>query len=161
MSRELRGQSVIARPLTVSDLQYYAVMFSPMVQMALHVFSVETELQYVHACFAAIKPTLFYGIFYSDLLVGAIQIRDYMSHASQLYGWLNEQYWGLGYYQEALQLVARYYFETTACSFLRAHVDVANKRGYYALKKCGFADFGWYDGPSGKQYVLILRNRWM
>lgn len=135
-------------------------MFSQVVRAALHVFSVDSEIAYVRSSLQ-IVGMLFYGIFCSGVLVGAIQIRDHQSHASQLYGWLNENYWGCGYYQEALQLVSRYYFETTAYHLLRAHVDVSNKRSYHALKKCGFADCGWYDGPAGKQYVLVLRNRWL
>ncbi len=100
----------------------------------------------------------FYCIFdvQCNTLIGAIEIRDACEFAGQLYCWIHEDYWGTGYFQQALQLAAREYFARTSERFFTAHVDIDNMRSYHALRKAGFAPFGFYDGPYGKQHVLLL-----
>ena len=86
--------------------------------------------------------------------MGALSIRP--SHfRSQLYAWLNELFWGYGYYQEALTLASQAYFEAMAhAEHYSALVDASNKSSYYALKKNGFQERGLIRGPRELQYDM-------
>lgn len=160
---EISGERVLARPLAEQHITDYLRMFSNTVRALLHVQSLESEYEYLHACIKKMREGLthFYCLFNvgDDQLIGAIEIRSYQENRGQLYSWLNEQYWGSGYYQEALGLVAACYFEQTARTFFSVHIDVENKRSYRALKKCGGAHIGICHGAYGKQYQMIIRRR--
>jgi RimJ/RimL family protein N-acetyltransferase len=148
--------------LSYGQVQSYLAMFSPMVQSLVHVSSVSAEQAYVlYRIGQNAAAPFFYGIIeqLSYQLIGAIDIRDPFTSAGQLYCWLNEQFWGRGYIQQAIALAAQDYFRCTQERYFNAHVDVANLRSYYALKKAGFADYGFYNGPRGRQYNLILRKK--
>ncbi len=159
---DLVGQAVILKPLAHHYVDQYLHMFSPHVRHVLHVSSLDDERVYLQQQLLEQKRdnTFFYCVFDKVLtqLVGAIEIRNPAQHLGQLYCWLNEQFWGAGHFSESLALISQAYFSSSKDNLLRAHVDVSNKRSYYALKKCGFADLGIKNGPFGKQYVLILRS---
>lgn len=161
MNGEMRGSTIIIRPLHESYFNQYLLMLSPVVQQALHVTDMRSELSYLHDSLQkmARKETFFYCIFNraTEQLIGAIEIRQYAN--GQLYSWLNECFWGKGFFQEALNLVSRCYFQATGNLFFNVRVDVSNKRSYKALKKSGAADIGFYNGPRGKQFELILRKK--
>lgn len=158
---DLKGSLVTLRLVQHDFLEAYCAMFSPAVRRALNVKSLYAEGRYVLDWLATPLQDFFYGIFdnNSGLFVGAIAIRHKEQYAGQLYGWLNEDFWGRDFYQEALALIALMYFKKTQELFFTAHVDIGNQRGYYALKKCGFADMGFVCGPYGLQYKLLLRRK--
>ena len=139
-----------------------ARMFSATVCDLLHVDDLASEYDYLqHIIEKQQDRTLFYCVFSKVVgqLIGGLAIRDSRVFASQLYCWLNEQFWGRGYLQEAMPLAMNAYFSFFNESYVRAHVDIDNMRSYYALKKCGFVDFGMSKGPRGKQYILIFRQK--
>lgn len=160
---EIKGDLVTLRLLSKDHFADYAHMFSPTVRHALQVPTVDNELTYLHERLSKVRQgsTLFYCVFDNsqNKLIGAIEIRDQAHYPGQLYCWLNEQFWGGGRYQEALHLAARTYFQSTQERFFTARVDITNQRSYQALRKCGFAQDGFCNGPRGKQYRLILRKK--
>lgn len=93
------------------------------------------------------NKTLYYCIFdnHDNRLIGGIEIREYNEHDNgQLGFWLNENYWGGGRAQEALQLITNAYFaKYPQLKSYIAHVRPWNKRSFYALKKFGFIDLGY------------------
>ena len=163
MDREIRGELVTLRELEPEYFDEYIKMFSPKVRQTLHVSSINSELEYLHDRLDKIEQglTFFYCIFVhkTNTLIGAVEIRNELEAAGQLYIWLNEEYWGTGIYQEGVRLCAQEYFKNSSRPFFNAHVDISNKRSYRALKKCGFAELGFYNGPYGKQYDLVLRKK--
>lgn len=162
-STYLQGEIITLRLLSTEFFSEYVKMFSPKVREMLHVSSANSELEYLEDRVEKIKQraTFFYCIFdnHTNHLIGAVEIRNELEAAGQLYIWIHENYWGSGSYQEALRLCAQEYFKNSDRPFFNAHVDVSNKRSYRALKKCGFAEMGFYKGPYGKQYDLILRKK--
>lgn len=160
--QELVNDIIIARPLQEIFIESYLNAFSELVRKALHVTSVAAEKQYLHEQIVQMQQgkSCFYCIFdrTDNNLIGAIAIRDVHLYKGQLYSWINEKYWGKGYYQQALHLVAREYFRVTHELYFTAQVDVSNIRSYKALKKAGFADWAISEGPYGKQYELLLRK---
>ncbi len=161
--QQLTGKLVILSPLREEHIEQYMTMFSPKVRYALHVTNPEAEKDYMRNSLSEMQAgkTLFYVI--QDVsdgkLIGAVAIRDPQIYKGQLYSWLNEAYWGSGRYQEALMLITNYYFQITKALYITAHVDVSNMRSHRALKKHSWADAGISQGPYGKQYELILRNK--
>jgi RimJ/RimL family protein N-acetyltransferase len=162
-SGELVGTRVTLRVVCVDFLSEYCRMFSVTVRTVLHVSSLYVEGKYVlRFCHNKSKKNVFFYCIFDNTtqqLIGAVAIRDVQESAGQLYAWINEQFWGGGRYQEALTLACEQYFTLTQFCVLTAHVDMSNKRSYYALKKNGFADVALKNGPYGKQYVLVLRKK--
>jgi len=160
---ELQGDLVTLRKLDPEYFNEYVRMFSPTVQELLHATSAQAELNYLEDRVEKMEQekTLFYCIFSNAThqLIGAVEIRNEQEASGQLYIWLNENFWGTGFYQEAIRLISQEYFRNSNRPFFNAHVDVTNKRSYKALKKCGFAEHGFYKGPYGKQYDLVLRKK--
>jgi len=160
---EIKGKLITLRPLEESFFSDYIKMFSPKVRELLHVSGKQFELDYLHNRLEKQKlgTTLFYCIFENkkNKLIGAVEIRYMEETDSQLYSWLNEAYWGRGMYQEALLLISKEYFKEKKELFFRANVDFENIRSYRALKKYGFIDVGFTQGPNGIQYRLIFRKK--
>jgi RimJ/RimL family protein N-acetyltransferase len=154
------GQNIVLEPLSAQLVQEYLAMFSPTVRSFLHVTDLSCEKNYLYECMN--QKSLFYCIFNKtdSKLIGALEIRAPGSRG-QLYGWLHETYWGNGWYQEAVRLATQVYFRQTTHMYIIAHVDVANVRSYHALRKAGFAPYGFLQGPYGKQHQLLLRNEWI
>lgn len=161
--QKLLGKQVVLLPLQEEYIEQYLVMFSPKVRYALHVTNTESERDYLRNSLVEMHTgkTVFYVItdILDNQLIGAIAIRDSQIYKGQLYSWLNETYWGSGRYQEALTLITDYYFQLTKALYITAHVDITNVRSHRALKKHGWADAGISQGPYGKQYELIVRNK--
>lgn len=143
------------------DLDDYERIFTPVIQETLHVSSAAAERIYIKERIAhhADGRTFLFGIFLNDALIGALEIRDASTSRGQLYCWLNESFWGNGYFQKALSLAAAFYFDHTNERYITAHVNCDNLRSYRALKKAGFADAGYVMGPHGKQYELLFRRK--
>lgn len=159
----VHGTQVDLRPLTLSEETEYLNQFSQIVRSILYVPSIMQEQLYFRERIIKQQEgkTFFYGIFdkKTNTLCGAIEIRDPLEHRGQLYCWLNEVWWGKGYMQEAINLFSTFYFSKTQKKYITAHVDVTNQRSYWALKRAGFADLAKIEGPHGKQYELLLRNK--
>ncbi len=152
---------VTIRSLTDGDLDEYERLFTPRVQESLHVSSSTIERIYIKERIAQHEDgaTFLFGIFCDEQLIGAIEIRSAQTSRGQLYCWLNEQFWGNGYFQKALHLAASFYFNHAHERYITAHVDCTNLRSYRALKKAGFADAGFVQGPHGRQFELIYRQK--
>jgi RimJ/RimL family protein N-acetyltransferase len=176
---------VTLHALRAEFINAYLECFSPAVRAALQVTSIDSERTYLAArlaqveatnkviekegdknkqagkIFAAKEALFFYCIFdtVTKKLIGAIEIRSRDEMAGQLYCWIHENYWGLGHFQQALTGAAQDYFDKTYDRFFTAHVDVTNLRSYAALRKAGFAPWGFHQGPHGKQHVLVLRKK--
>lgn len=157
----LHGARVMVRALKEQDMSEYLLRLSSTVQELLHISSPDAEQQYIEERLKQEGDNCMYAIVEnsSGLLIGGLEIRPVPPFFGQLYVWINDQFWGYGYFQEAITLVASAYFEHTDASSFTAHVDVSNKRSYGALKKCGFIDIGMCNGAYGKQYILIYRRK--
>lgn len=160
---KLIGELVTLKLLDQELIENYLPVFSPLIQQMLAVDSVQEERIYLLQQLEKQKKglTFFYCILNNETseVIGAIEIRETPQHSGQLYCWLHEDFWGKGFFQEAMQLIAREYFKNTGRNFFNAHVDIENERSYFALKKFGFADLGFVKGPRGPQYELILRKK--
>ena len=95
-------------------------------------------------------------------LIGEIEIRDRNEDDPGQFGWwLNEAYWGGGRAREAFKLISAIYFRLKPHekSFI-VHVRLWNKRSYYALKKVGFVDIGYfYEGGKASRHILEFRKK--
>jgi RimJ/RimL family protein N-acetyltransferase len=156
------GQFASVRLLQAHDVEAYLTVFSPEIRAALGVTSVEVERIYIYEELAKQEQgrTFFFGIVDSatKVIVGAIEIRNKIEHAGQLYCWLHERYWGTGVFQDALSIATYWYFLYTQESYITARVNVSNKRSYRALKKCGFIDSGIIQSRVSLQYEMVFRR---
>ena len=117
----------------------------------------ESERCYLNARIEQ-QVQFFYVIQCNDQIIGAIEIRD-PGHTSQLYCWVNEQYWGTGCFQEAMRLVLGKYKNQTNEEIISACIDQTNKRSIHALEKIGFKKIRARMGPFGTQVVLHLHMK--
>jgi RimJ/RimL family protein N-acetyltransferase len=108
------------------------------------------------------NKTMFYCIFENktNRLIGEIQIRDKTdADRGQMGCWINENYRGQGYIQEAIKLATAVYFRTTDEDHFIAHVRLWNPRSYKALKKAGFVDVGYFNEDNERsRYILEMRK---
>lgn len=96
-------------------------------------------------------------------LIGSIEIREKNPDDPGQFTWmLNEHYRGGGRAMEACKLIADAYFKLhlDRDSF-SAHVKLWNKRSYYALKKAGFKEIGYFyeDGVPTRHVMEYYRNK--
>lgn len=152
-------EGLTIKELTESRIPEYIAAFSEPVKRALHVTTNASEEEYLRTHLVDPGNSVFYLIYLQDVCIGAIAIRDKRRFPGQLYSWLNHQYWGRGYYQMALRQVLKNYFQKTGELLCTAQVDITNSASYKALKKSGFADMGITNGPYGKQYELLYRDK--
>lgn len=155
----LYGDQVLLRPLSYAYVFQYLISFTQPVRHILHVPDLEAEYRYLsNRLFLQNKQTIFFYCIFdkaTDTFVGAIEIRG-AEFPGQLYTWLHPDYWGKYYFQEALLVLATYYFSVTQQLYFTARVDADNMRSYYALKKIGFADYAVVQGAYAKQYELLF-----
>lgn len=152
----LTSNNITLHPLSVHYIESYLAALSEKILALLAISSLEAERTYLLQRVA--EPTFFYCAFEtkSKNFVGALEIRP-TYYRSQLYNWINEQFWGNGYYQELLAACIPHYFKNNPQELhIQARIDITNLRSYYALKKFGFKDTGIFSGPRGDQYELII-----
>lgn len=152
----LMSHNITLRPLAEQYIENYLAALSQKILKLLAISSHEAERNYLLQRLA--EPTFFYCAFenQSQLFIGALEIRP-PHYRSQLYNWINEQFWGNGYYQELLTTCIPAYFKHHPQETqVQARVDISNVRSYYALKKYGFNDTGIFSGPREDQYELII-----
>ncbi|MCB9493483.1 MAG: GNAT family N-acetyltransferase [Epsilonproteobacteria bacterium] len=96
-------------------------------------------------------------------IIGSINIRELNDDdPGQMGCWINEQYWGGGRIQEAIDLCSRIYFRLKKEKSYTAHVRLWNKRSYHALKKAGFVETGYfYENGTPTRYILELKNPYL
>ncbi|MCA9770208.1 GNAT family N-acetyltransferase [Candidatus Dependentiae bacterium] len=157
------GDLVTIASLKERDIATYLEELSDVVRHTLYISSKQTKKECLESSKVDVQENgaiCVYAILENKTkkLIGAIEIRPMYQFKGQLYVWLNEQYWGEGYFKEAIDLITQMYFENVLETFCTAHVDVMNVRSYKAFKKAGFADKEIYDGPYGKQYVLVYKR---
>ena len=154
------AERIALEVLSHDHIDHYLSVFSQAVREVLRVESVESERVYLQHVQQELG-TYFFCIFTRDerKLIGAIAIRDAQVYSGQLYCWLHEEYWGSGYFQQALIMAAQIYFASTNQAYFTARVDCNNMRSYRALKKCGFADVGRVCGGYCMQFELVLRRQ--
>ena len=154
-TKKIPGSLLFLDQLSHHYITPYLDQFSSYIQKLLHVQNVESERTYLEARCA--QNSFFYVIVnkFNNQLIGAIEIRN-PGHLSQLYCWINEQFWGNGYFQEAMHLAARAYKNETNHHTISACVDTRNGRSLHALEKAGFKKRGTRTGPHGLQFVLQL-----
>ncbi len=153
----LEGSLVTLWPLSGEHIDSYLHHYSARVRAILHVTDSAQERFYLEQCIHNASFFYIIALKKSVTTIGAIEIRE-PTYRSQLYCWLNENYWGNGYFQEAMPIVAAHYFKTTGHPTIHACVDYDNERSFYALKKVGFQEKKITAGPYGLQYELILKN---
>lgn len=158
--KQIKTENLILEPLVQNHFEAYLAMFSPFIQKVLDVSDLQEEQEYLKIQYQKVQhnQTFFYCIIeaFSQQLIGALEIRT-KAYRSQLYNWINEQFWGNGYYQEALLALLPHYFQQyPEEEEVNARVDVSNLRSFYALKKCGFTQTGIFKGPREDQYNLII-----
>lgn len=157
---KLESPHLVLKELHQDLFDQYMLAFSPLICRLVGSSSVEAERIYLEMQLqkVQIEATFFFCIFekISEMLIGAIEIRN-QSYRGQLYNWINEEYWGNGYYKEAMLLTIPAYFKRfPEEDHFNARVDVSNLRSYYALKKIGFKETGIYKGAREDQFNLIF-----
>jgi RimJ/RimL family protein N-acetyltransferase len=157
LMKPVHGNLIDLYPLASEHINSYLHHYSSLVQTILHVSDRTQEMYYLQLKIK--EEAFFYGIAQkaSSTIIGAIEIRNPV-YRSQLYCWLNEQYWGNGYFQEAIQLAANEYFQQSTYSSITARVDCKNRRSVAALKKAGFQGQKVVPGAYGMQIELILKK---
>ncbi len=83
---------------------------------------------------------ILYGIFdqQTDVLLGAIEIREPNADQGQLQVWLHDAYFSRGHYQEILQLLLPVYFSWSKRMWLNARVEASNSSSVRAHEKAHF-----------------------
>lgn len=153
----LRGNRVHLIKLAYESIDSYLQNFSKKIQSLLHVQDPQSERCYLNARIEQ-NVKFFYVIQCNEQTIGAIEIRD-PGHTSQLYCWVNEQFWGTGCFQEAMGLVLREYKKQIDEEIISACIDEKNGRSVHALEKVGFKKIRARSGPFGKQIVLHLHMK--
>jgi RimJ/RimL family protein N-acetyltransferase len=95
-------------------------------------------------------------------VIGTLDIRNRKATDPGQFGiWVNENYWGGGRVQEAMDLAAKVYFALKGVDEFDAEIRPWNKRSYGALTKYGFKDTGKFhheDDDKPDRHILILRK---
>jgi RimJ/RimL family protein N-acetyltransferase len=166
---EVKGKIITLKSLKEDYFLDFHSMFSSTVRKALEwpetitlnytIRVIMHEMENIRA-----GKTLYYIIFDNkdNKLIGYIEVREKNPDDPGQFGvWTNENYWGGGRMQEATKLIANTYFRLhpDRSSFI-AHVKIWNKRSYYALKKAGFKDVGYfYEDGKPARYILEYNKK--
>lgn len=166
---EIKGKVITLRALKEDYFVDMHNMFSQTVRKNLEFpasITLNWTIQYLHHLKKQSDEgkSLLYCIFDNkdNKVIGDIDIREPNdSDPGQFGGWVNENYWGGGRWQEATELISKTYFrlKPKVNSFI-AHVRIWNKRSYHALKKSGFQDVGYfYEDGRPARYILEMKRR--
>ncbi len=158
MGKKLEGERIILHPLDPSLFDSYLSHYSETVQKILGVKTLEEEHRYLQLHYEKMQEglVLFFCIFLkkTNELVGALEIRP-SEYRGNFYGWLHENFWSQGLFQEALQVLIEYYFNKYPSeSALTAWVDQSNKRSLKTFEKVGFKKHFKRKGPREDQWEL-------
>ena len=154
----LESKRMIIKPFERFCVPAYMNAYSAKVQAILHVTDKHYEYEYI--CQKILDKNSFFYILIlktNEFLIGAVEIRQ-PSYQSQIYAWLNELYWGRSYFFEAMSALLPHYFKKTGEVFVRARIDIKNKRSLAAFERLGFFQLGIVSGSFGPQIQLQLNN---
>lgn len=165
---EIKGEKVTLRSLKEEYFIDYHNMFSSHVRKMLEFpdyITLDYTIRYLKLEMEknVRREQLMYCIFDNsdNKLIGSIEIREKNDTDPGQFGWwVNENYQGKGFSAEALKLITKTYFKyhPDAKSYT-AHVRLWNKRSYFALKKFGFKDVGYfYEGGQPARHILEYRR---
>jgi len=163
---EIKGKIVTLKNLKEEYFVDFHNMYSKDVRKALE-FSETTTLgymiDYLHGEMERDRKgeQLMYCIFDNkeNKLIGSLEVREKNNIDPGQFGcWLNENYRGGGRIQEAIKLITKVYFRLKPGEkSFTAHVRVWNKPSYYALKKAGFKEIGFfYENGKATRYILEM-----
>ena len=158
MGKELEGERILLHPLEPSLFDCYLAHYSETVRKMLGVKTLEEERNYLQMHYKKMQEgsVHFFCIFLKEPheLVGALEIRP-ETYRGNFYGWLHENFWSRGLFQEALQLLINYYFtQYPNESSLTAWIDFSNERSLQAFERAGFAKSCKRKGPRQDQWEL-------
>jgi len=165
--QEIIGSIVTLRRLEPKYFRGYHEMFSDIVREAIrypkHItFTFTKNLLLYEMRKEAEGKMIYYCIFDNkdQNLIGSIEIKEKNEKdPGQFSVWVNENYWGGGRFQEAVDIISTVYFKYVGKEKYDAHVELFNKRSYYALKKYGFKEIGYfYENGEATRYILELYN---
>jgi len=163
--KKIVGKKITLRILGPQYFEEYHKMFSPIVRKAIGLS--DKTLEQTKAFLATrvtdmkVGKTLFYCIFdkLDKKLIGAIEIREPDYPDGQLGTWINEQYWGEGHYQEALDLIIKTYFTSKEIDNVNAYVETNNIRSLKAHQKYGFKIIREFEKDGKKYYEIMYKKR--
>lgn len=165
---EIRGNKVTLRSLKEQYFIDYHNMFSSSVRKMMEFpdyITLDYTIRFLKMELEKIArgETFYYIIFdnQENKLIGYIEIREKNETDPGKFGWwINENYQGKGYSAEAIKLIVPAYFKLhPEVKAFTAHVRLWNKRSYFALKKFGFKDIGYfYEGGQPTRYILEYRK---
>jgi len=164
---EVVGKKITLRLLDQKYFEEYHTMFSPVVRVILglpEIATLEETRDFLSKTVETLrgeensKYKAFYCIFdnVDKKLIGALEIREPGNINGQLGTWVNENYWGGGRYQEALDLVLKAYFKAHEINSLNAYVRVANIRSLKAHQKYGFEIVGELEVKGNNCYEIVV-----
>ena len=165
---EIKGNLITLKLLKEEYFIDFHNMFSQTARKALEfpeAITLNYTINYLHYLKrqADTEKTFLFCIFDNkdNKLIGDIEIRNLNDTDPGQFGtWINENYWGGGRFQEALDLISKAYFQLKPHekSYI-AHVRLWNKRSYHALKKYGFQDVGYfYEDGKPARYIMELKR---
>ena len=158
MGKELEGERIILHPLEPSLFDCYLAHYSETVQKMLGVKTLEEERNYLQMHYQKMQEgsVHFFCIFLKEAneLIGALEIRP-ETYRGNFYGWLHENFWSKGLFQEALHVLIPYYFsKNPSQTSLTAFIDFSNKRSIETFERAGFTKFCKRKGPREDQWEL-------
>lgn len=155
------GIRVQLRLLQNHDISGCLQQLSHVIRHTLYIASHVAELTYSTPQYNVSSDTMAYVYaiidIRSDTLIGALEAMPYSLHSGQLYIWLDELYWEVGYFQEVMQSMSKLHFHQETMPLITAHIDICDTQSYTAFKKAGFKESAIFDGLYGKQYILCYR----
>jgi len=159
MGKSVEGDRVVLRPLEPSLFEQYLARFSEKVRLFLGVDSIDDERRYLAMHYQRMQEgsVHFFCIFLKDSqeMVGAVEIRP-PEFRGNFYGWIHENYWAQGLFQDAVRTSLHYYFTHYPHEFvLTAWVDESNVGSIVAFERVGFMRHLKHKGPREDQWELI------
>ena len=161
----LSGKIVTLKVLRADYFQSYHDMLSPTVREAIGIpkeQTLEETEKFLKKKLIEIanNTILFYCIFDNaeNNLIGSIELRELGFLNGQLGCWTNENYWGGGRYQEALDLLLQEYFTCTDERVVNAYIKKKNIRSLKAHEKYGFKILREFEKDGTVFYEIIYEK---
>jgi len=161
----LYGKIVTLKVLIADYFQSYHDMLSPIVREAVGIPKEQTfeeTEKFLKETLAKISnnKTLFYCIFdnVENKLIGSIELREPGFFNGQLGCWVNENHWGNGRYQEALDLLLKEYFSCIDEHAVNVYIKKKNVRSLKAHEKYGFKIIREFEKDGAIFYELVYKG---
>jgi len=161
----LVGKLVTLKGLCRNYFQSYHAMFSPTIRETIGVpkeqtFEETEKFLQKRLTEMLDNAILFYCIFDNaeNKLIGSLELREPDFSNGQLGCWINENYWGGGRYQEALDLLLQEYFARSGRMSVNAFIKQKNIRSLKAHEKYGFKIIRAFKKDSIDFYELLFKK---